>query len=380
MLLKHLYLGATLAMILPLSATATPRFVLTDLGSLDAANWVSTANDINDNGQVTGESYGSSYKFRAYVWNQGSGMTSLGEPLPGFVMTTGTGISADGQISGTLESDDPTTLLPRAFVWNATDGITLIDTLGGTYSAAHAINDSHQVVGSSSLAGDTAEHAFRWDPVTGIVDLNTLGGDWSRAFGVNNQGQVVGASGVTSGVSGSDAFLWDPVNGMIDLGNLGGAFARAEDINESGVVTGYSDLADFGGTHAFIWNETDNMVDLGTLGGARSEAYGINNMGDVVGYSYTGAGADHAAFLWDAEDETMRDLNDLLVGDPGMYLRRAYAINNRDQIVGIGSVPSGGGQHAFLLTPVEVPEPPMLALLGIAIAGLEYQRRRMAQK
>src|SRR5437667_4373617 len=63
--------------------------------------------------------------------------------------------------------------------------LSIIDlgTLGGTYSAAQAINNRE----SSTASGEL--HAFLWHDGT-MVDLGTLGGTSSTARGINERGQV----------------------------------------------------------------------------------------------------------------------------------------------------------------------------------------------
>ena len=55
-----------------------------------------------------------------------------------------------------------------------------LGTLGGSYSVALAVNDSGQVVGSSSPRR-RRPHAFSWTQTGGMVDLGTLGGTYSYA-------------------------------------------------------------------------------------------------------------------------------------------------------------------------------------------------------
>jgi probable HAF family extracellular repeat protein len=98
-----------------------------------------------------------------------------------------------------------------------------LGTLGGTQSAAYAINDSGQITGWSDLAGDLTHHAFLYTGTPGrggvMHDLGTLGGTISRAYAINARGQVLGVSTTEAGEF--HAFLYTGTPGvdgrMIDL-------------------------------------------------------------------------------------------------------------------------------------------------------------------
>jgi probable HAF family extracellular repeat protein len=81
--------------------------------------------------------------------------------------------------------------------------------LSGTRSVAVAVNALDQVIGNSSTAGDSTQHAFLWQNGTGIADLGTLGGTYSSALAVNDQGQIVGQSSTATGET--HAALWNTV-------------------------------------------------------------------------------------------------------------------------------------------------------------------------
>ena len=69
-----------------------------------------------------------------------------------------------------------------------------LGTLGGTQSIAFAVNNSGEVVGRSTTAGDAVTHAFSWTATGGMVSLPDLA-DGGSAKAVNDNHQVVGESG-----------------------------------------------------------------------------------------------------------------------------------------------------------------------------------------
>ncbi len=79
----------------------------------------------------------------------------------------------------------------HAFIWTAASGMTDLGTLGGAESEAFGINASGQVVGWSDTAGGLAE-AVLWTAATGMVEHGTLGGAERAADRLNNARHSVG--------------------------------------------------------------------------------------------------------------------------------------------------------------------------------------------
>lgn len=143
--------------------------------------------------------------------------------------------------------------------------------------AATDINDAGLVVGSSG------GHAASYDLQTGVqTDLGTLGGSSSAAEAVNEHGVIVGAAATASGVQ--HAFRFDPVTGtMTDLGGFG-SYSVAYGINDRGNVVGSGWHPDGGQRGFFAWEGGGPLTDVGTLDGSEYvEALDINNSDVVVG-------------------------------------------------------------------------------------------------
>jgi probable HAF family extracellular repeat protein len=161
--------------------------------------------------------------------------------------------------------------------------VTDLGTLGGAFSAATAINNRGQVVGRSTLNGETITRAFLWEDGV-MTDLGTLGGTFTTANAINNRGQAVGASEITANAA-RHAVLFDR-NGITDLGAVpaslvGTAFGinNRDDIFGGSTTQGSSRTGPF---HAAQFKDGVG-VDLGTLGGPTSFAAGVNNRGQAVG-------------------------------------------------------------------------------------------------
>ena len=198
-----------------------------------------------------------------------------------------------------------------------------LGTLGGTSSIAYAINDSGQIVGGASTAGNVTSDPFLWTPgaTNGIAsnpqmqDLsapaNGVGYSEVSGYGtaINAAGQVAGTYG---GLTSQTAFLWTP-NGT-------------------------------GGT-----SSDPQFQFLGTFGGPNSDATGVNNAGHVVGTAaYTGGFQENPhGFLWIA-GSTNGPSNNPQMQDIGVMVPQG--INDSDQIVGRLVETTGGvtDSHAVM--------------------------------
>jgi probable HAF family extracellular repeat protein len=235
-----------------------------------------------------------------------------------------------------------------------------LGTLGGTDSAAFYINERGQIAGWSftdttvnSTTGIPTQDPFFWENGK-MLDLGTLGGTFGVANALNNRGEVVGASSLP-GDSTEHPFAWRRSEGMKDLGTLGGTFGHANYINDAGDIVGTATpLGDpFG--RAFLWRN-GVMTDLGTLGtDPDSEAYAVNLRGQVVGNTGVFGVVDHRAFLWE-DDGPMVDLNTLISPSPGLQLTHALFVNDRGEIAAEGNL-SNGDIHAFVLIPCDEDHP-----------------------
>ncbi len=191
------------------------------------------AKSINDKGQIVGDS-GRLLHCNALMFDpSGNGNNINLGSTSGFDGSTANSINNHGQVVGkAYECRPPYYTLGHAALFDPTGGGNNIDlgTLGGDYSEAFSINDKGQIVGT---AQDTAGfwHAALFDP-TGSgnnVDLNTLidptcGWTLEYAYSINNHGWIVGQGINPDGFT--HAYLLTPEPATIFLLSMGGLFLR----------------------------------------------------------------------------------------------------------------------------------------------------------
>jgi probable HAF family extracellular repeat protein len=263
--------------------------VMKDLGTLGGRT--SRALAINEKGHVVGGSTlrADSFDEVAFVWPGKGKLVKLGT-LAGDTVSQANDINDDGQIVG------QSGVTPRAVIWKH-GKIEALPSPASDLSIANAVNNRCQVVGVAVIQAVGAR-AVLWENGTMKV-LGTLAGTpgaTSVATDINDRGQIVGRSTSRSGLE--HAFLYE--NGVLrDLGPLSeNGLSGAAGISENGLIAGdATNSADV--RTAVLWRNR-KIQDLGTLNPfGTSQATAVNKAGHVVGSATAGGeDADIHAVLW----------------------------------------------------------------------------------
>jgi probable HAF family extracellular repeat protein len=243
---------------------------MTDLGSLTGPTGSSTANDINNRGEIVGNSSAPD-GFHPFLWRNGR-MTDLG--TLGGDLAVANGINDRGEVVGYSETTTEDQF--HAFLWR-NGRMTDLGTIEGQgFSGAQAINSRGQIVGSSG-------GPVMWrDGVPTPLRKVPGAADFGEALDNNERGDIVGYFGFDGGPSINRAVVWR--RGVpTDLGLEAGS-SHATGINDRGQIVGWRELVPLENAGAFLWDR-GRVTDLPSLTGAGGVAHAINNRGVIVGRS-----------------------------------------------------------------------------------------------
>jgi probable HAF family extracellular repeat protein len=303
-----------------------------DLGTLGGTNTWMNWGEINDFGQIVGDS-------------ETAVLDPNGEDICGF----------------------GTHLTCRPFFWQVFH-MSALPTLGGNNGQASAINNHGQIVGfaengtvDSTCSAGTTNNRIQlpvlWEQgnhrIYKAQALPTGTDPDGDAFWINDLGQAVGETETCGGAT-LHAASWKnrTLTTLQDLGT----FAQAFSINDQGQIVGFVGSADNTTQYGALWqNDTDTVTALGLLpGDFGGIASGINNKGQVVGSNFDSKLNWSHAFIW--QNNVMTDLKTLFPASSNLNPVMANKINDSGQISGMAIVISGpdaGNIHAFLATPAK---------------------------
>ena len=313
-----LMLSLLSTLLLPLHAQGAPRYKITVLPQPFSPI------DINNAGVMAGNIQATETATHAALLVRGR-IIDLG--TLGGLNSSANAINEAGQVTGSSTISDGTTV--HAFLYSRGRMIDIDGRGPGLFSTGVGINNKGHVVGQF-LNRSNQLHAYRYTG-HGLQDLGTLGGDVSFGWDINDAGAVAGESVIDAPPSD----LFPPFHPFVyrkgvmrDLGVLqGGRANAAQEINNAGQVAGYSEVD--GAFHLFFY-ERGMMTDLGFFGGRQLAVTDMNERGMFVGTAQ--APGDSVPFLYAGGQ--LYDLNSLIVAPRGWRIQGANGINDHGQIVG----------------------------------------------
>lgn len=338
----------SLAVLAALAGLATPaaaetRYQVQDLGTLPG-DYASTPWGINSHGDVVGSSTGIAGQ-RAFVFMDGAGMIEL-RGINRRAFSVARDINDFGQVVG--QSNFRATLWDLRRTARTNFGTPrYLDSRGrdslDRSSDALAINNAGDVVGwfgDNKLSAP--RHAFVYTAERGMVNITPF--KPGIAHDINDAGQV-------AGWQDGRAFLWD--DGEIRALRVVSEFklASAYGINAFSEVVG--SMTDIGLTtqHAFRYSASNGLEDLGGRGD-QNQLRRINARGQSVGQGRLENGKLQA--LIHTDEHGLLALNDLITSPDAWYIEDATDINDEGMIVALAWHSESKTRRAVRLVPMDV--------------------------
>jgi len=261
-------------------------------------------------------------------------IVDIGGGAPGISQLDPYGISDDGRVVGQSVEYG----LPRGFTWTAAAGYQYLEDPSATITYVRAIAGDGTVAARTFDAETGTGRYVEWP---GLVNGELGPMEVVAGPDADGYGEIIGvASDGTMGLSGASPALLSPGGGYTPLPTLNaspsGRGGAAYDMNDDGDLAGFSVYDDDGQPgwdvmEPTIW--TPAATSAGWPNGQTSgEVTAINDVGEYVVQSPTG-GAD----LYYRHDGTWEHLPLL----PGAVQARALGMNDRGQIVGSITLPTG---------------------------------------
>ncbi len=209
---------------------------------------------INGFGDIVGSCKNSAARWRACLWQNGSGVVDDLSSLLGSASTNASYAYGVGNGRHIVGKSEKTPTVYHAFrtqglvaIATATDDLGTLSGTSSDFSEARSVNWEGSVTGTSVISANQT-NAFRWvqtSKSTPIKSLGNLGGKYAIGLAINDHGQIVGASTTSPSSSVTRAFIYHS-GVMVNLQSLLSSTQQthwtllsAESINNTGVVVGW---------------------------------------------------------------------------------------------------------------------------------------------
>lgn len=334
------------------------QYAVTDLGTLGPDADFTVPTDMNNLGEVVGNSfvYDNGQKTLSFFWTCGQ-MTPVPEPQGAWYVHA-RAINDAGQIAGDATTFDYVT---SAYLWSGTE-ITPLGSLGTGETLAWGINNHGHVVGWSVVdTNPPTTHGFMWDgELHEILPLTGVYIDPSDAADINNAGVIAGGSvAIINGERDGGAVMWIDNDGIPLRPLPGDTGSEAIRINNSNAVAGISSL-NSARNFAVLWREGEIIpitpfIPDNPQNFRSSEATDINDYDEVSGWGVRngGGGNSNEGFIW--REGQLTFMSSLTPPDFEWRLQ-PMAINNAGQVACRARFrpdPFGVPMRAYILTPPE---------------------------